>query len=174
MTRYKDHFLLLLLTSLTIPYIIDFFHEFNEDYHDTGYLIMEGTITLLAFIGAGIVVQQIRQRRQENQALHQALTLSRADLQNARADLDALNAKLHDTGKQYSAVIQEQFNAWELTPSEKAVAILLLKGLSFEEIASVRNTKEKTVRQQASNIYHKSGLNGRHAFAAWFFEDFLS
>jgi len=53
------------------------------------------------------------------------------------------------------------------------VALLLLKGLSFEEIASVRDTKEKTVRQQASSIYRKSGLNGRHEFAAWFFEDFL-
>ena len=49
----------------------------------------------------------------------------------------------------------------------------LLKGLSFDEIATVRDTKEKTVRQQATAIYRKSGLNGRHEFAAWFFEDFL-
>jgi len=52
-------------------------------------------------------------------------------------------------------------------------AMLLLKGLSFEEIASVRDTKEKTVRQHATAIYRKSGLNGRHEFSAWFFEDFL-
>ncbi|MGB0849457.1 MAG: helix-turn-helix transcriptional regulator, partial [Thiolinea sp.] len=65
------------------------------------------------------------------------------------------------------------FVDWVLTPSETEVAMLLLKGLSFEEIAGVRDTKEKTVRQQATAIYRKSGLNGRHEFAAWFFEDFL-
>ncbi len=31
-----------------------------------------------------------------------------------------------------------------------------------------RNTVEKTVRQQASSIYQKAGVSGRHAFAAWF------
>jgi len=29
-------------------------------------------------------------------------------------------------------------------------------------------------RQQASTIYGKSGLEGRHAFSAWFLEDFLA
>ena len=75
--------------------------------------------------------------------------------------------------RQYGEVIQEQLSAWDLTQSEKDVALLLLKGLSFEEIATVRDTKEKTVRQQATAIYRKSGLTGRHEFAAWFFEDFL-
>ncbi len=48
---------------------------------------------------------------------------------------------------------------------------LLLKGLRFDEIAAVRNGKEKTARQQASAIYSKSGLNDRHAFAAQVFEE---
>jgi DNA-binding CsgD family transcriptional regulator len=52
--------------------------------------------------------------------------------------------------------------------------LLLLKGLSFNEISAIRETKEKTVRQQASEIYKKAGVVGRHAFAAWFFEDFLN
>jgi len=32
---------------------------------------------------------------------------------------------------------------------------------------------EKTVRQQASAIYSKAGLSGRHAFSAWFIEELL-
>lgn len=51
--------------------------------------------------------------------------------------------------------------------------MLLLKGLSFKEIASVRDTMEKTVRQQASTIYRKANVSGRHAFSAWFIEDLL-
>ena len=50
---------------------------------------------------------------------------------------------------------------------------LLLKGLSIKEIASLRETHEKTVRQHASAIYRKAELPGRHAFAAWFLEDLL-
>ena len=51
--------------------------------------------------------------------------------------------------------------------------MLLLKGLSLKEIAAVRNTHEKTTRQQASAIYRKAGVTGRHAFSAWFIEDYL-
>jgi len=51
--------------------------------------------------------------------------------------------------------------------------MLLLKGLSIKEIAALRETHEKTVRQQASAIYRKAGVAGRHAFAAWFIEDLL-
>jgi DNA-binding NarL/FixJ family response regulator len=40
-------------------------------------------------------------------------------------------------------------------------------------MAEVRNTKEKTIRQQASTIYRKSNVAGRHEFSAWFFEDML-
>jgi hypothetical protein len=35
----------------------------------------------------------------------------------------------------------------------------------------VRKPKEATVRQQASSIYSKSLLDGRHEFSAWFIED---
>jgi len=51
--------------------------------------------------------------------------------------------------------------------------MLLLKGLSFKEIAALRITLEKTVRQQASSIYRKSGISGRHELAAWCIEDYL-
>lgn len=67
----------------------------------------------------------------------------------------------------------QQFKRWQFTPSESEIALLLLKGLSFDEIATVRQTKQKTVRQQATSIYRKANVNGRHAFAAWFIEDLI-
>lgn len=75
---------------------------------------------------------------------------------------------------QYNQVIHEQFEQWSLTKSEQEVSMLLLKGLSFKEISAVRETKEKTVRQQASTIYAKAGVEGRHDLAAWFLEDFIA
>jgi DNA-binding CsgD family transcriptional regulator len=52
--------------------------------------------------------------------------------------------------------------------------MLMLKGLSLQEIAALRSTREKTVRQHASNVYHKAGIEGRHALAAWFLEDLIA
>ncbi|MEY3046615.1 MAG: hypothetical protein RL242_3457, partial [Pseudomonadota bacterium] len=51
--------------------------------------------------------------------------------------------------------------------------LLLLKGLSFKEIAELRQTSERTVRQQAGEVYRKSGLGGRNELAAFFLEDLL-
>ena len=48
-----------------------------------------------------------------------------------------------------------------------------LKGLRHKEIAELRQTSERTVRQQALAVYRKSGLNGRTDLAAFFLEDLL-
>jgi DNA-binding NarL/FixJ family response regulator len=69
--------------------------------------------------------------------------------------------------------VKEWFKQWKFSPSEQEVAILLIKGLTFNEIAEVRNTKEKTVRQQASSVYSKSGLNGRNNLSAWLIDALL-
>ena len=81
--------------------------------------------------------------------------------------------ELAETRHQLGTLIRQQFADWKLTDSEQSVGLLLLKGLSFREIAAVRDTREKTVRAQASAIYRKAGVSGRHAFSAWFIEDFL-
>jgi DNA-binding CsgD family transcriptional regulator len=78
-----------------------------------------------------------------------------------------------DARKKLGNVVTQQFSEWKLTDSEADVGWLMLKGLSLKEIAMVRSTLEKTVRQQASSIYKKSGVQGRHAFSAWFIEDIL-
>ena len=69
--------------------------------------------------------------------------------------------------------IDEQFAAWSLSPAECEVGLLLLKGLSFKEIAQVRNTGERTAREQAGAIYKKAGVAGRAELSAWFIEDLL-
>ena len=69
--------------------------------------------------------------------------------------------------------VEQQFDTWGLTPAEAEVATLLLKGLSFKEIASVRNTSERTAREQAGAAYKKAGVAGRAELSAWFIEDLL-
>jgi len=70
-------------------------------------------------------------------------------------------------------VMNKQFADWGLSPSEHEVALLLIKGMSMKEISDLRHVKEKTVRQQATQVYAKSGYTGRHELAAHFIEDLM-
>ena len=106
-------------------------------------------------------------------AQQRALGELRGQLQNARGRLAEFDAESQRLASQYRAVMQKQFDAWLLTASEQDVVLMLLQGLSFREIAELRETREKTVRQQASSVYRKAGVAGRNELAAWFFEDML-
>jgi len=87
-------------------------------------------------------------------------------LEDARTRASRLSGK-------FSKYMQQQFDQWQLSCSEQEVAWLIVKGFSFTDIAYVRGVKEKTIRQQATNIYAKTGVGNRSEFAAWFIEDLL-
>lgn len=154
--------LLVLITILTTSDLVSDYLEGTEAWH----LAIEALVVLMSVGGIAYLLQAFIQRQRELENVKAQLVETKDNLSEARKQISA-------AGQEYSQVIQKQFETWQLTPSEKEVASLLLKGLSFDEIATVRNTKEKTVRQQATAIYRKSGLGSRHEFAAWFFEDFL-
>lgn len=69
--------------------------------------------------------------------------------------------------------VDRQFTTWKLTAAEKTTALLLLKGLSLKDIATVRGVSEKTVKQHNLTIYQKSGLAGRAELSAFFLQDLL-
>lgn len=79
-----------------------------------------------------------------------------------------------DTARgELSRVIAAQFEAWGLTPAERDVGLLALKGLDVAEIAALRDAARGTVRAQLTRIYAKAGVSGRAQFASWFVEDLL-
>lgn len=69
--------------------------------------------------------------------------------------------------------IKSQFDVWSLTPVEAEIGYLLIKGLSIKRIAELRDTSEKTVREQSSHIYHKAKVKGRAELSAYFLEDLI-
>ncbi len=71
------------------------------------------------------------------------------------------------------AVIYARFDEWKLTPSERDIALLLIKGLSAQEISDLRDTRPGTVKSQSSAVYQKAGVKGRNELAAYFVEDLL-
>jgi DNA-binding CsgD family transcriptional regulator len=69
--------------------------------------------------------------------------------------------------------IDDQFSAWGLTPAEREIALLLLKGHGHKQIAARLQRSERTVRQHAVAVYEKSGLAGRAELAAFFLEGLM-
>lgn len=74
--------------------------------------------------------------------------------------------------------IEDTLRRWELTPAEKEIALLVLKGRTNKEIAQARKTSDHTIKQQTSAIYRKSGFKSRAEMSAHFlgelFPDFES
>ncbi len=131
-----------------------------------GHVLQEAAIVVLALGCLAWLVSSWRGQQRQIASL-------RSELDEARHLPPDAGPEVSEVRERLSQVIARQFDIWELTPSEKEVGLLLIKGLSTREIAGLRNTSEKTVRLQASAIYQKAGVKGRHAFSAWFIEDFL-
>lgn len=115
---------------------------------------------------AGDLEQRAGDLKQRADDLEQRLAASRSEADVWRREAGDLIAGL-------SAAIDRQLDHWALSPAEKEVALLLLKGLSHKEIAEIRAVSEATVRQQARALYRKAGLSGRHDLAAFFLEELL-
>lgn len=93
--------------------------------------------------------------------------------QSMEAQSRKRSAATQDLLQDMSEQIESQFERWGLTAAEREVAWSMLKGLRHKEIALIRGTSERTVRQQALTVYKKAGLDGRTDFSAFFLSDLL-
>jgi DNA-binding CsgD family transcriptional regulator len=93
---------------------------------------------------------------------------TRKALEDRRMERDHWQEQARGALDSFSAAIDRQFSAWKLTPAEREVAVLLLKGASLKRIASTTGRSERTVRQHAIAVYGKAGLSGRAELAAFF------
>jgi DNA-binding CsgD family transcriptional regulator len=96
-----------------------------------------------------------------------------AALDKARLDGAQWRAAVEDHVEGLKSAIDRQFDDWTMSPAERDIALLILKGFSHKEIANLRTTSERTIRQQAQSVYRKSGLPGKYALSAFFLEDLL-
>jgi len=130
------------------------------------HLATEGAIMTFALAGVVLMWRQLATARLKARDLQR-------DLDGTRADLARWRSEAQDALRGLGAAIDAQFERWGLTPAERDVALLLLKGFSLKEIAELRSTGERTARQQSLAVYRKAGLAGRAELAAFFLEDLL-
>ncbi|MGH1483786.1 MAG: helix-turn-helix transcriptional regulator [Geminicoccales bacterium] len=74
----------------------------------------------------------------------------------------------------FADILQKEFDAWGLTEAEQSVALLGIKGYSIAEIASLRDTREGTIKAQNASVYRKAGVSGRLQLLSHFVEDLMS
>ena len=106
-------------------------------------------------------------------ALLAGLVLSALALRSALERMRAQDAALAVARGALADVINRQFADWALTPAERDVGMLALKGLDVAEIAQLRGAAAGTVRAQLSRVYAKAGVTGRAQFASVFVEELL-
>lgn len=133
---------------------------------DPWHLFVEAAVMVAAVGGAFMMWQMLRAAEARAASLDVDLAATRAEA--ARFQAEAAEA-LRGLGE----AIDTQFSRWQLTPAEREVGLLLLKGLSHREVSDLRETSEQTVRQQALVIYRKAGLRNRAELSAFFLEDLL-
>ncbi len=96
-----------------------------------------------------------------------ALRHSDARRREAEDKLAVISGAFHD-------LLEERFADWMLTPAEHDVAFFVMKGLSTQEIAGLRNTSEGTVKAQTNAIYRKAGVTGRVQLVSLFIDDLMN
>lgn len=165
MNSKERFFIIAILLGTAIFAVIDLLSDFKEGA-TWWHLTAEGTVALAALVGVFYLLRGSFTLRHSLEDERQTSTHLKAEAEKWRGQ-----SKKYVEG--LSQTIDVQLTKWGLTSSEKDVAFLLLKGLSFKEIADARKTSERTARTQSSAVYAKSGLTGRSELSAFFLEDLL-
>jgi len=122
----------------------------------TGVVLFHLTLEIAASFGLGWV-----------------FVLTRAELRRANQARKADNDKLRALRGSFDDLLQQRFQDWQLSQAEADIALLTVRGLKIAEIATIRNTREGTVKSQLSTIFRKSGVSTRTEFLARFIDEFL-
>jgi DNA-binding CsgD family transcriptional regulator len=156
---------LLVLGAIVAGGALDLYLDEPESWLSM-HVLIEASLMLVS-AGVGILLWRAwRSTTRELRVAEHSLTTARAEQvawqQRAERSLTGL-----------ASAISDQFDAWGLTPSEREVALLLLKGYGHKQIAAQTNRSESTVRQHAVTVYSKSGQQGRSELAAFFLEGLM-
>lgn len=132
----------------------------------TLHVVLEVLTTLVAMAAASILWLAWQRAARADAAARLSLEERRVERDRWR---DTSRKALEGLGR----AVDLQFDEWGLTPTEREVALGLLKGNSHKRLADLTGRKERTVRQHSVVVYQKAGLSGRAELAAYFLDDLI-
>lgn len=147
----------------------DVYHLLNPELEQLTTLKMEIIEAMILLTGATafIFLWRLTKSEERNKIRFEE------EITKLQADRDIWKVKHSHVINQFKDYIMDHFDSWQLTESEKEIGFFLLQGLSFKNIAEIRQVRERTIRNQALAIYSKSGLSGKHELASYFLEELL-
>jgi len=154
--------LALLLVAIAVGAAVDLVLDKPTDWL-TFHTVYEGLLVVGTLAGAAWLWRGWRRAESEGTEL-------RRTLEQRQAERDLWRAGAERALAGFASAVDQQFTVWRLTPAEREVALLLLKGQGHKEIARQSGRSERTVRQHAAAAYAKAGLDGRAALAGFFLE----
>ena len=84
-----------------------------------------------------------------------------------------LSEQVRAASGEFHKLVEDSFDAWGLTASERDVAMFSIKGLSIAEIAAARGSSEGTIKAHSAAVYRKAGVSGRHQLLSHFVDDLI-
>ena len=145
---------LILLQALCAMFFIgDVVIDLSQgDHLDDLHLILEAIAALALSAGVIYLMRELRDLINRMAAMELGIRAARGDM---------------------SDLIDTFFDQWRLTPSEREIALMVLKGIDNDSIAKMRGTAQSTVRAQCTRIYAKAQVDGRAQLLSIFMEELL-
>lgn len=114
---------------------------------------IEGIVTLALFVG---------------------LLFSGNELRNLMRRQNEISDQLKVASGAFADLLETRFAEWSLTPAERDVAVLAIKGFSVAEMADLRSAAQGTVKAQCAALYRKAGVTGRLQLLSLFLDDLMA
>lgn len=145
---------IIVLQALCAMFFIgDVIYDLNQGSHlDDVHLILEAFAAIALTAGVIYLMHELRELLNRMAAMEVGIRAARGEM---------------------ATLIDTFFNQWQLTTSEREVALLVLKGIDNDSIATMRGTAPGTVRAQCTRIYAKAEVDGRPQLLSVFIEELL-
>ncbi len=145
---------LILVQALCAMFFIgDLIFDLSQgDHLDDLHMILEAVAAVALTAGVIYLMRELRDLTNRMAAMELGIRAARGEMAN---------------------LIDAFFDQWRLTPSEREIALMVLKGIDNESIAQMRGTASSTVRAQCTRIYAKAGVDGRAQLLSIFMEELL-
>lgn len=153
---------LLILTDITFYFLEG--HPLKDMIFD---LFLEATLLILVLFTANYVWKKFTSEKETKESIE-------LDLKQTKLLANIWEKKSKHFVDEFQAHVTAQFTEWNLSKSEKEIAILVLQGKSSKKISTTRFTSERTIRNQCRSIYEKSGLGGKSELSAYFLNELMS
>lgn len=165
-------FTIAILAMVAVGGVTDLVLDNPESWRSL-HVLFELLLILFSLASIGVLSLQWRHTRLELAGTRRALAATKRSLDERRAERDAWRRSAEGALAGLGQAIDRQFEAWGLTPTEREIALLLLKGYGHKQIAGMTGRGERTVRQHAVSVYQKGGIGGRAELAAFFLQDLM-